>query len=340
MDATVKMILGSFADGVENYKRSLGEDNAVWMKAAACLAELNAIGEAAADIMEFSNKSAALMPEMSKWLGELANEKPVNKVVQEVPSAEKMAVGYHMSYNAIADKEKHPETCRVYERIFEIEQQADNGLQFLQRVAAEGLGIRTSAYQLMETSQNLLKEQQQVSLPQMDLYHKNMIEDMRGAKSVSEIDYHNNIRADISYYENQWDTMYLIVVYVNLSNAITSYMLARTEENRQCVENSYRFVARYFGLTYEEVMALPRIRDYFDKMLWGTIKEQMAAKGTDTPEKYFALEKDLLMICLKDRPEVEFAGEDRKMLTFFGKPYHMHRDVPALYDEVPHPDGK
>jgi ASC-1-like (ASCH) protein len=338
MDDTVKMMLSSYESGIQNYRKSLGDDNAAVIKAVECFEKLKAIGESSKDIMEFTGKTTDLLPEMSKLFMDLYNEKPVHKVAPEVPTSEKMAMAYHMSYNSIQDKEKSPETCKVYERIFEIEKQSENGLQFLRLITEEGLLIKMSSISLMETSQRLLQNQQDVSLPQMDYYHQNMINEMREAKSTAEIDYYSNIRADISYYENQWDTFYLIVIYVNLGNAITSYMLSRTEENRQCVEYSYRFLAKYFSLTYDELMALPRIRDYFNKMIWVTIREKYTAMGCDTPEKYFESEKALLMQCIDSRAPIEFGNENRKMLTFFGKQYHVRNEVPGLYAKAPHPD--
>jgi hypothetical protein len=338
MDDTIKMMLSSYEGGIQNYRKSLGDDNAVIIKAIACFEKLKTIGESCKDIMEFSNQSTALLPEMSQLFMDLSTEKPVHKVVPEVPTAEKMAIAYHMSYNSIQDKEKSPETCKVYNRIFEIEKQAENGLQFMRIINEEGLLVKMSSYSLMETSQRLLQDQQKISLPQMDFYHQNMMNEMRNSKSTAEIDYYSNIRADISYFENQWDTFYLIVIYVNLGNAITSFILSQTEENRQGVEYSYRFLAKYFSLTYDELMSLPRIRDYFDKMIWVTIKEKFSAAGTDTPEKYFAYEKQFLDYCINGKAPVEFGNVNRKMLTFFGKQYHVHNDVPALYAKAPHPD--
>jgi hypothetical protein len=339
MDDTVKMILGSYEGGLQNYRKSLGDDNTVLVKAIACYEKLKTIGESSKDMMEFSGKTTTLLPEMSQLFMDLSNEKPVHKVVQEVATAEKIAAGYHIAYNSMGNKEQSPETCKVYERIFEIEKQAENGIQFLRMINEEGLLVKMSSCGLKETSERLLKEDmQKVSLAQMVLYHENTVRDMQKARSVAEIDYYSNIRADISNYENQWDTMYLIIIYVNLGNAITSYMLSRTEENRQFVENSYRFLAKYFSINYDELMSLPRIRDYFDKMIWVTIRERYSAMGCDTPEKYFEGEKALLNECINGRAPIEFGNENKKILTFFGKQYHIHNDVPGLFAKAPHPD--
>jgi hypothetical protein len=341
MDETIKMILGSYEGGLQNYRKSLGEDNPVLVNATACYEKLMTVGESSKDMMEFSGKTTTLLPEMSQLFMALSNEKPVHKVVQEVPAAAKIAAGYHISYNSISDKEKKPETCKVYERIFELEKQAENGIQFMRMINEEGLLVKMTSYGMMETSESLLDgELKNLSLYQMKLYHENMIREMKEASSAAEIDYYSNTRSDISYYENQWDTMYLIIIYVNLGNAITSYILAATEENRQAVEYSYRFVAKYFGITYDEIMALPRIRDYFDKMIWVTIREKFSAGGIDTPEKYFSFERQYLEFCIKDKAPVEFGIESKKILTFFGKQYHIHNDMPGLFAKVPHPDDK
>jgi hypothetical protein len=341
MDETVKMILDSYEGGIQNYRKSLGDDNAVVVKAIACLEKLKTLGESCKDMMEFSGKSTTLLPEMSQMFMALSNEKPVHKVVQEVPSAEKIAAGYHIAYNSMSNKEQSPETCKVYERVFELEKKAENGIQFMRMINEEGLLVKMTSIGVKETSDRLLKgDMQKVSLAQMMLFHENTISDMQKATSTAEIDYYSNIRADISYYENTWDTMYLIIIYVNLGNAISSYLLSPTEENRQWVENSYRFLAKYFAITYDEMMALPRIRDYFDKMIWVTIREKYTAMGCDSPEKYFEVEKALLDQCIKDRAPIEFGSDNKKMLTFFGKQYHIHNDVPGLYEKAPHPDDK
>jgi len=41
MDDTVKMILDSYEGGIQNYRKSLGDDNAVVVKAIACYENLN-----------------------------------------------------------------------------------------------------------------------------------------------------------------------------------------------------------------------------------------------------------------------------------------------------------
>lgn len=340
MDDTIKMIISSYEGGIENYTKSLGSDNAVLKKAISCLEKIKTAGESSKDMMEFSTKASALLPEMSGYFGDLSNEKPVYKVTPEMPTAEKMAMAYHIAYNSIGNKDTSPETCKVYERTFELEKQAENGVQFMRMINEEGLLVRMTSYGIMETSQRLKEDLKKLSLHQMELFHENTIREMKEATSAAEIDYYSNIRSDISYYENQWDTMYLIIIYVNLGNAITSYILAKTEENRQNVEYSYRFIAKYFGITYDEIMALPRIRDYFDKSIWITIKEKFSAGGIDTPEKYFSFERQHLEFCIKDKAPIEFGNESKKILTFFGKQYHIHNDMPGLFSKVPHPDDK
>jgi hypothetical protein len=341
MDDTIKMMLNSYETGLQNYSRSLGDNNPVIIKAFKCLEELKKIGDSCADINAFSVKTTALLPEMSKHFMDLSNEKPVNKVAPQIPSAQQIAQAYHIANNSITNKENSPETCKVYERVFELEKQAENGIHFMRLITEENLTVKMSSYGLMETSVNLLDgELKKISLPQMMIYHKNVIREMKDVKSVAEIEYYSNIRSDISYYENQWDMLFCIMTYVNLSSAISSFVMAQTEENRQGVEYSYRFLAKYFGINYDELMALPRIRDYFEKMVWVTVKEKYIAGGIDTPEKYFELDKQYLMQCIQGRAPIEFGGSEKRNLSFFGKKYHMHNDIPALYEKAPHPDDK
>ena len=338
MDDTIKMMISGYETGIQNYRKKLGDDNTVVIKAVKCIEDLYTIAEDCKDINDFSLKTSGKLSEISNLFMELFNEKPSNTVPMDIPSAQQIAQGYHVAFSSINDKEKFPETVKVYERIFELEKLAENGIQFMKMITEEGLLVKMTSYNTMEVSKSgLIKDAENISVPQMVIYHKNTIEEMQKAKSIAEINYYSNIRSDISYYESQWDTLFTIMTFVNLSSAIISYMMLASEENRQGVEYSYRFFAKYFGITFDELIALPRIYDYFIKMEWRTIKDDCVASGVTTPEKYFETYKNVLVKCFEGRPPLEIGSEEKKQLTFFGTKYHM-KEFPGVYEKAPHPD--
>jgi len=340
MDSTVKSMLDGYGFAMQSYKDKLGADNEVFVKAETMFADLTAIAEAASDLNDFYAKGMDKFQAMSTVLMDLAKEKPIHAAKPTVPSSAQVAQPYHIAYSSIGNIDKSPETKKVYERVFEIEQSAENGLQFMRIMAEENLLFKMTLVPAIELEKSGLRESADaISLPQMVAYHDYYLKDLENCKSPAEMEYLGNVRADVSYFDTYWENLLVYSVYWNLIGAITSYMISPSEDTRQGVENSYRFLAGYFSLDYDAMIALPRIRDNFDKVAWVTIRDDWAAKGIHSQEEYFNIDRQILDICMKDRPPLVFGSEENRKVVYRGSTYGLS-ELSANYKKIPHPDGE
>ena len=338
MDSTIKSMLDGYGFAMQSYKEKLGADNEVYKKAESMFAELTSIAEAAADLNDFYAKGMDKFQAMSTVLMDLAKEKPVNPAKITIPSSAQIAQPYHIAYDSITDIDKSPETKKVYERIFEIEKTAENGLHFMRIMAEENLLFRMTLVPEIEKEKSGLREgADATSQPQMLAYHDYYLKDLESCKSPAEMEYLSNIRADVSYFDTYWENGLVYAVYWSLVGAITEYIMDPSEDNRQGVENSYRFLASYFSLDYDRMISLPRIRDYFNKVVWISIKDAWANKGVHSEEEYFNIDRSVLDVCMKDRPPLEFGPKENQKVVYRGTQYLL-QELPGNYKKIPHPD--
>ncbi len=338
MDSTIKSMLDGYGFAMQSYKEKLGADNEVFKKAESMFAELTSIAEAAADLNDFYAKGMDKFQGMSTALMDLAKEKPVNPAKIAIPTSAQIAQPYHIAYDAITDIDKSPETKKVYERVFEIEKTAENGLQFMRIMAGENLLFRMSLVPAIEKEKSGLRAgAENTSQPQMLAYHDYYLKDLESCKSPTEMEYLSNVRADVSYFDTYWENGLVYAVYWTLIGAINAYIISPSEDKRQGVENAYRFLASYFSLDYDRMISLPRIRDYFDKVVWISIKEDWAKKGVNSEEEYFNIDRSVLDVCMKDRPPLEFGSEENHKVVYRGSQYLL-QELPGNYKNIPHPD--
>jgi hypothetical protein len=317
MDATLKQVLSSFELGLTAYKDKLGESNITLKKALGIYKKLNDLAEAAKDMMDFYSRPEAntLMGDLSAVMPELAKEKPLQGI-RTVPPASGVAAGYHLAYDQVPKDQV--KTRNIYERIFEIEKKSDNAMVFTRMMAEEGLYLKMSATPILEKQDNMLENAKNLSLPVMMNYHEKVKAKISTAQSIAELEYESNLEAEVSIYQNLWDTALLNTSSLLLGNAISSWMLTHSEDDRQEVENSYRFIAEFYGLDFDGLYEIPRIRDYFNKVIFGSLKKDLAAKGIDTPEKMLAGFKTVVDECLKGKEPVKPGPETNRTLILWG----------------------
>ncbi len=317
MDASLKQILSSFELGLTSYKEKLGESNEKVKKALALYGRLNDLAEQAKDMMDFYAKPDGqnAMNELSGLMQELAKEKPVQGV-RTVPASSQVAAGYHMAYDSMQTKD--PATEKVYRRVFELEKTQGTAPEFLASMAEEGLFLAMSTAPILAQQPALLENADINSLPVMVNFHERTTMNTKAARSTAELEYHANLEAEISIYQNLWDTGFLNATELLLGNAISSWLMSPTEEHREEVENSYRFVAEFFGVDYDGLMAVPRIKDYIVKIVFKSVKKDMAAKGVDTPDLLIQGFKSALEACIQGKEPVKIGPASNSNLQLWG----------------------
>lgn len=323
MDATIKQILSSFEVGLNNYKDKLGETNEKLKKALDIFQKLNQLAESAKDMMDFYAKPEAnsLLGDLSALMPELAKEKPLQGI-RNVPAASAVASGYHMAYDQIPKDQV--ETRKIYERVFELEKAAENALVFLRMMAEEGLFLKMSRVPIMESQNRALDNAKNLAQPVMVNYHEKTLAQVSQAKSLAELEYLSNLQAEISIYQNLWDTSFLNISALLIGNAISSWILTHDEADRQEVENSYRFIAEFYGVDFDTLFKIPRIWDYFCRILFNSLKKDLTNKGVDSAEKMLAWFKSVLEECVKGKDPVKIGAESNQKLVLWGIPTHLN----------------
>jgi hypothetical protein len=331
MDATLKQILSSFEGGLNSYREKLGESNEKLKKALALYDSLHAMAEKAKDMMDFYAKpeNNQAMNDLSAVMPELAKEKPIHGV-RTSPPATQVAAGYHIAYDQMPKDD--PATNRVYERVFELEKQSENAAVFLRMMAEEQLFLKMSAVPLLSKQDSLRENAKKLSQPVMANYHEKMKAKLSSVQSTAELEYESNLEAEISIYQNLWDMLFLNSTENLLGNAITSWMLTHSEDDREEVENSYRFITEFFGMDFDQLFKVPRVWDYFKNVLFGSVSSSLASKGVNSAEMMLEGFKSVLEECIKGKKPVDMGPAQNRKLLLWGIPTGMETIEPAYRD--------
>jgi hypothetical protein len=300
MDDTIKQMLSGYQTALAAYKQKLGESHAKLMKAFAIYDKLCKKAELLKDAMTFySDKEVTTsMADMSALLVELAREKHI-ATLDTIPSVAQVAAAYHIAYEQLPKDMK--KTRSVYERIFEIEKQSDNAITFLCTMANERIFIRLSAIQYLEQLEGKKEEAQKNSIPVMVNYYEMMEEKIPKAMSIAELEYHAHLESHIALYQNLWDTTLLNTSITLLCNAIAGWLLTQSEDDRQEVENAYRFVAHMYGLDMDELFAVPRFRDHIEKV----VSKSLCTQNIESAEALITQFKNAIQACMNGCNPVE-----------------------------------
>jgi len=315
MDDTIKQMLSGYHEALMAYKQKVGESHAKLMKAFAIYEKLCKKAELLKDAMTFySDKEVTTsMADLSALLVDLAQEKQ-DAALATIPSVAQAASAYHIAYEQLPLNMK--KTRSVYERIFEIEKQSDNALTFLRTMADERIFIQLSAIQYLEQLEGKNEEAQSHSVPVMVNYYEKMNEKIPKALSIAELEYHANLESEIALYQNLWDTTLLNTSITLLCNAIAGWLLTQSEDDREEVENAYRFVAHMYGLDMDELFAVPRFKDYVVKVISKSINN---VQSMESAEALITQCKNAIKACMNGCNPVEKGPVKYRTLLLWGR---------------------
>jgi hypothetical protein len=328
MDEGSRGMLDSYKSGIDNYVNRLGKDHPKIVPLLALFAEFEALGEKCSDYGAFHEAASAqnFYGRLTNLMTEAAMAQPASGASNE-PTVAQAAQGYHAAYDSLSAEIKSGPTGKAYERIFAIEKEAASALQFMRRLAEEHLLVDISRVQLIaefKRAQQEIKDAAKhtggggISVPATDAYLRATIEAMEQAKSITEIEYLAQARADIAQLATLWDSGFMNALYHMFGNALSGYMMAETEENRQEVESSARFLGDYFGVDWKALHEVSRVWDFFSVTLWPTVSKDYAAKNISTAEGFRDYMKGYFDKAMKDKPPVSVNNANRTVF-FWGK---------------------
>ncbi|MFO1479964.1 MAG: hypothetical protein U1F40_07165 [Turneriella sp.] len=321
MDEGSRGMLDSYKSGIDNYVNRLGKDHPKIVPLLALFAEFEALGEECSDFgaLHAAASEQNFYGRLTNLMTEAAMAQPGEGKSNE-PTVAQASQGYHAAYDSLSAEIKAGPTGKAYERIFAIEKESASALQFMRRLAEEHLLVDISRVQLIaefKRGQQEIKNTAKhtggggISVPATEAYLKATIESMEQAKSITEVEYLAVARAEIAHMATLWDTGFMNSLYHIFGNALTGYMMAATEENRQEVESSARFLGDFFGVDWQALHSVSRVWDFFSVTLWPTVKENYAAKGITTAEGFRDYMKGYFDKAMKDQPPVAVNAANR-----------------------------
>jgi hypothetical protein len=328
MDEGSRGMLDSYKSGIENYVNRLGKDHPKIVPLLALFTEFEALGEKCADFGAFHAAASEqnFYGRLTNLMTEAAMAQPTDGKSNE-PTVEQAAKGYHAAYDSLSAEIKAGPAGKAYERIFAIEKESTSALQFMRRLAEAHLLVDISRVQLIAEFQRAQEEIKNaakhtggggISVPATEAYLKATIESMEQAKSITEIEYLAVARAEIAHLASLWDNGLMNSLYHMFGNALSGYMMAETEENRQEVESCARFLGDYFGVDWQALHAVSRVWDYFSVTLWPTVSKDYAAKNITTAEGFRDYMKGYFDKAMKDKAPVAVNSANRTAF-FWGR---------------------
>jgi hypothetical protein len=285
MDADVRQFLGSYETQIQTHAAKAQPGSPALAAVEALMHELRAMANTGMNIMDFMQKvnDGQYMHKLAAAMTELAMQSMQHAKQTgtfRVPTVAEVAAGYHRSFEAIENKESMPETCRVYQQIFAVEKSSATAPEFLRKMAEQNLFVAMARAPLIEKSTPQIANAEAISQPVMAFHHECMIEMARNAASAIEIETESRRLVELNRMELFLDQLLVLDLCVRIGNAVSSYDMSPTEENRQLVENTYRFLMEFYGIDLEELFGLERFRDYAEKVILRNMKKIRFGEGS------------------------------------------------------------
>lgn len=307
MDADVRQFLSNYETQIQTYAAKAAPGSPALASVEQLMNELRTLAGTGMNIMDFMQKvnDGQYMHKLAAAMTELAMQSMQNAKQTgtfRIPTVAEVAAGYHRSFEAIEQKETMPETCRVYEQIFAVEKSSSTAAEFLRKMAEQGLFVAMARAPLIEKSKPQIANADGISLPVMAFHHECMIAMAQSASSAIEIETESRRLVELNRMELFLDQLLVLDLAVRIGNAVSSYDMSPTEENRQLVENTFRFLMEFFGIDLEELFALERFRDYAEKVILRNMKKSDSVRDLSS---FLDLHRRIVAKCMEKRPPAE-----------------------------------
>lgn len=297
MNTDIQNFIDSYENMMKGYVDRVPPENINLQKLITLLNELKKLGEQSEAIWTFMEQvqSKGLPDKFSALLTDLAMDALAEdkKKGGSLPTVAQAAAGYHAAFDAIAEKEKHPQTVAVYNRIFAIEKESESAPEFLARLAEKNLFLKMSTVALKEEFDSQSGAAEDLSLPAMAAHHIRMKHLSETAQTVHEIELESERLLHVNRWEQSLDSALANDLFYTLGNRLSSYLLAATKENRDGVVSAVRFVISFFGITPQQLFALPRIIHIIDHVILPSLNSsgKQTSRAAFIAEQLAAIEK-------------------------------------------------
>ncbi len=347
MDATVKQILDGFRFSVSNYTSSLGPENEKLVRTKELVESLYAKAEGGADMMAISMDPE--FGEVATLIGEFASEPALPPEEQastvtgedsasdgEIPPASIAAAGYHMACDSL-DPAAREKQSRYYDRIFELEEQAENALHFNTLMVEDGVLFEMSRGPLIETAKETLAQAEGTHSPTVDHQQQLAMKTYADVKTVAELEFQGTLMAELSNVEHEWDALFVEVIGLLPACAQAIESFGPTDDNVAKLRNSHKFMPEFMGITWDDVFTDPRYLLFWNNVFWPKVPaEKREAHKVNSAEGWRdVLKEKFYDPYVKDEP-VPKPDTTQTRIRLWGKEYPVH-EVLELLNDPPRP---
>ncbi|MCW7504700.1 hypothetical protein [Leptospira paudalimensis] len=332
MEPALKDLLDSYRTGLKTYFDSLPEDNKEVLSAKKLLSEMESLAESSADYSAFMaeaqnrNYFTEIIGYYSKLGNEVYQSKPKSN---RIPSPQEIAKGYHLSFESFGEAKKDPNVAKIYNRVFQLENESTSGPNFIFRMEEEDLFLRMSKHHMVYVMRDGLEKLLNsgnpeiataekslgiVSSPQMEHYFESMQIKMNEAKTIIEMEVLACEAAENSRFSNLWDSGFLFAVFQSFLSPLISFRMTGSKEHKEDTKQAYEFVCDFYGTNWNEIFENPRIWDYFERTIFGGGKEIFKEQGITSAKELKNHLRGYLEQCVQD---IDLATDLSKQIVWF-----------------------
>lgn len=193
---------------------------------------------------------------------------------------------------------------KYYDRIFEIEQQAENAIFFNTMLMEDGVLLEMSREPLIEAAKQALASAKQGYSPTVDYQQKLTAQTYAKVNTIQELEFEGAKLAELSNIEHEWDALFLEVIGLLPACAQAIEAFGPSAENVAKLKNSYRFMSEVMGITWEDVFKNQRYLYFWENILWKKLPAAKKAHYAVTSAKAYAavLKNKFYDPFIKDEP--------------------------------------
>jgi len=345
VDSTLKQMLDGFAFSVSNYESSLGPSNAKLLRVKEMIGKLVEKAENGADMAAISMDP--LFSETAVLLGELASEPPLppseiealaarGEISDEIPPASVPAAGYHVAYDSMPPEQREKQKV-YYERIFALEEQAEDAIHFNALLMEDPVLLDMSRIPLIEAAGETLSQAESTHSPTVLYQQRHAMETYSRVGTVCELEYEGIRMAEMSNTEHPWDALYLEVIGLLPACAQAIESFGPNDDSIAKLRNSHRFMAEFMGITWDNVFSDPRYLLFWNQVFWPRVPAaKRASRGAFSAEAWRDMLKEKFYDPFVEGTTVE-PDPSLTRVRFWGGEYGTS-EVLSLLEDPPRPE--
>jgi hypothetical protein len=193
---------------------------------------------------------------------------PACDTLNPVRPASDATIGHRATYAAIGpDTADRQRTRATYERIFELEESASSSTQLACDLADHDLYTELARAAALDDAHAALRRFEDTTELHEEHHYRALIAALDGSRSPIEVLFETTRASALQHAETLWNNVFLAYVTVCL-RAVATYERAPIDMFAERVGRASKVVADVFGCTWDQLLEVPRVADYFARVLF------------------------------------------------------------------------